>query len=355
MQDKKTNVLIIDDSALVRQILTKLLESDNDIKVVGTAADPLIGTEKIKKLQPDVITLDVEMPRMDGLEFLERLMRLHPIPVVMVSSLTQTGAEATIRALELGAVEFVGKPKFDLAEGLAGLRQELCDKIKAAARARVTRRALPPPSKGAPLASKGFTTTEAVIAIGASTGGVEALAYVLKSVPPDCPAILVTQHMPEGFTKSFAARLNSLCAATVTEAEDGARVLPGHVYIAPGSQHLSLKRSGANYVCSVKGTDRVSGHCPSVDVLFRSVAAAAGKNAVGAILTGMGRDGAEGLLQMRAAGAPTFGQDEASCVVYGMPRAAFEIGAVQTQVGLDKMAESILAASHRGASRLIRV
>lgn len=355
MATKQINVLVIDDSALVRQILTKLLETDPAIKVVATASDPIIASDKIKKLNPDVITLDVEMPRMDGLEFLEKLMQTQPLPVVMVSSLTNKGADATIRALELGAVDFVGKPKFDISEGLTAMRLELCEKVKAACRARIRPRA-PGPTSIARLSDfKGIKSTEAIIAIGASTGGVEALTVVLRAMPADSPAVVITQHMPEGFTKSFATRLDGLCAITVAEATDGARVLPGHAYIAPGSRHLTLVRSGANYVCKLGSAERVSGHCPSVDVLFRSVATAAGKNAIGVILTGMGRDGADGLLQMRQAGAMTFGQDEATCVVYGMPRAAFEGGAVQMQLPIDRIAENILRACTRETGRLIRV
>lgn len=352
---RKAKVLIVDDSALVRQLLTRILGADPSIEVVGAAADPLIATEKIKQLDPDVITLDVEMPRMDGLDFLDRLMRLRPTPVLMVSSLTHKGADAMIRALELGAIDFVAKPKFDIADGLERLRDELCSKVKAARGANVSRRISASSAPATPAKRTGFRTTEAIVAIGASTGGVEALTHVLRSMPADGPAVLVTQHMPEGFTKSFAARLNGLCAMTVAEASDGARVLPGHVYIAPGSRHLRLSRSGANYVCAVKGSERVSGHCPSVDVLFQSVAECAGSNAIGAIFTGMGRDGAEGLLKMRKAGATTFGQDEATCVVYGMPRAAFEIGAVEIQVSIERMAASLLHACGQGSGRAIRV
>lgn len=352
---RKTRVLIIDDSALVREILSHLLSSDPDIEVLGRAADPLVAREMIRQLNPDVLTLDVEMPRMDGLEFLDRLMRLRPMPVVMVSSLTQRGADATIRALELGAVDFVSKPQVDLAKGLGNLRQELCSKVKAAGSARPRPRAASPAAKISPVSrGGGFSTTESIIAIGASTGGVEAIRQVLQAMPANSPAILITQHMPEGFTKSFAARLDGLCAMTVTEAQDGARVLPGHAYIAPGSRHLRLSRSGANYVCTVKGSERVSGHCPSVDVLFATVADAAGRNAVGAILTGMGRDGAEGLRKMRLSGARTFGQDEASCVVYGMPKVAFEVGAVETQVPIHRIAEELLGAV-KIAGKMIRI
>jgi two-component system chemotaxis response regulator CheB len=356
MAIRQIRVVVVDDSALVRELLTRLLNSDPEIKVVDTAPDPLIAREKIKIHNPDVITLDVEMPRMDGLEFLDRLMRLRPMPVVMVSSLTQKGNDATLRALELGAVDFVSKPRFDLADGLSKLKSEICEKVKAAAQARVDRRQTQAASPPARLQGfKGYATTECIIAIGASTGGVEALTAVLHAMPADSPAIMVTQHMPEGFTKSFAARLDGMTATTVVEASEGIRVLPGHVYLAPGSRHLELVRSGANYVCRVKRTDRVSGHCPSVDVLFESVSIAAGANAVGVILTGMGKDGAEGMLRMRRAGARTFGQDEATCVVYGMPRAAFEIGAVEAQAPLGRIAENILKACSSDKGRVIRV
>ena len=355
MANPQIRVLVVDDSALVRELLSRLLRSDPSIKVVDVAPDPLIARDKIKQHNPDVITLDVEMPRMDGLEFLDRLMRLRPTPVVMVSSLTHKGADATVRALELGAVDFVGKPKFDLAEGLTKLRHELCEKVKAAAQARVGRRVNRPTAAMPIQGFKGLKTTEMIIAIGASTGGVEALTAVISTMPADSPAILVTQHMPEGFTRSFSTRLNGLTAMTVTEAADGDRILPGHVYIAPGSRHLELTRSGANYVCSVKRTDRVSGHCPSVDVMFSSVASIAGANAVGAILTGMGRDGADGLLRMRRAGARTLGQDEQSSIVYGMPRVAYECGAVESQLPLDKIAAQILRQCSSSDGRVIRV
>lgn len=355
MAIKPVRVVVIDDSALVRELLTKLLNSDPAIRVVDTAPDPIVAREKIKQHNPDVLTLDVEMPRMDGLEFLDRLMRLRPMPVVMVSSLTHTGTDATLRALEIGAIDFVAKPRFDLADGLNKLRDELCAKVKAAAQARVSTRvrhaAASTPLKG----FNGLKSTEKIIALGASTGGVEALTEVISKMPADSPAILVTQHMPEGFTKSFSIRLNGLTAMKVVEASDRERVLPGHVYIAPGSRHLEITRSGANYVCSVIRTDRVSGHCPSVDVMFGSVATVVGANAVGAILTGMGKDGTDGLLRMRQAGARTIGQDEASSIVYGMPRAAFEAGAVEQQLPLDRIASQLLTFCSTSNGRLIRV
>lgn len=349
-------VLIVDDSALIRQLLTKMLSSDPGIQVVDTASDPLIAREKIKALNPDVITLDIEMPRMDGIEFLRKIMTLRPMPVVMVSSLTQSGAEATLQALEIGAVDFVGKPTQDLQAGLQEKQAEIIAKVKAAARARVQRRSLNDvAASGTVKRGPGYSSTEKIVAIGASTGGVEALTAVLKMMPADSPAILITQHMPGAFTSSFANRLNGICSIAVSEAVDGTRILPGHAYIAPGDRHLQLARSGANYVCRVGGTERVSGHCPSVDVLFHSVAQAAGANAIGAILTGMGKDGADGMLAMRRAGARTVGQDEASCIVYGMPRVAFEMGGVEVQMPLGRVAEKIIEWCSTSGARAIRV
>ena len=338
-------VLIVDDSALMRQMLTEMLSSDPEIEVVGAAPHPLIARTMIKELLPDVLTLDIEMPQMDGLSFLEKIMTLRPMPVVMVSSLTQSGADATMRALEIGAVDFVSKPVSGLSTGMAALRDELIGKLKAAATARLR-------GGGMRLASKlpasgswggGFRSSEKIIAIGASTGGVEALRELICSLPPDGPAVLVTQHMPAQFTASFANRLDGLAAVAVSEARDGVRVLPGHVYIAPGNFHLELKRSGADYLCSVADGPLVSGHRPSVDVLFDSVARVAGENAVGVILTGMGRDGAKGLLAMRGAGAMTIGEDATTCVVYGMPRAAHEVGATQIELPLHKIPAEILS------------
>ena len=348
-------VVIVDDSALIRQLLTKILSSDPGITVVGAAPDPLVARQMIKDTNPDVVTLDIEMPKMDGLSFLEKIMRLRPMPVVMISSLTQKGADATLRSLELGAVDFIGKPKMDVQEGLSESTREIVAKVKAAATAKV--RALKPvtSTESKPARKLGFASTEWIIAIGASTGGVTALRDVICDLPPDCPATLVTQHMPAKFTATFAPRLDGVAAVTVTEARDGERALPGHVYLAPGDQHLELHRSGANYVCRLQDAPPVSGHRPSVDVLFRSVAEAAGERAVGAILTGMGRDGAEGLLEMRRYGAHTIGQDEATCVVYGMPRAAEEIGAVERQLPLSKIADAILAGCGDAKVRAVRV
>ena len=349
-------VLIIDDSALVRQLLTAVLSSDPQIEVVGTASDPIVARERIKQLNPDVLTLDIEMPRMDGLDFLERLMALRPMPVVMVSSLSQRGAEASLRALELGAVDVVAKPVGDLRESLPVLREEILAKVKAAAGARLGRRASAKPAVPVVRASAlPFRTTETIVAIGASTGGVEAIATVLQAMPADSPAIAITQHMPPFFTARFARRLDEACPVRVHEASDGERMLPGHAYIAPGDRHLRIGRYGANYVCRVGGQDRVSGHCPSVDVLFRSLAEEAGVNAVGVILTGMGGDGAEGLGAIRKKGGRTLGQDEASCVVYGMPRVAFEAGAVESQVSLDGMGAAILERCREGGTHAIRI
>jgi two-component system chemotaxis response regulator CheB len=296
----------------------------------------------IKTLAPDVLTLDIEMPRMDGLAFLEKIMTLHPMPVVMISSLTQKGADAALRALELGAVDYVGKPMIGISEGFSARAEEIIAKVKMAAAARV--RPLTHEKAKVVRLSPGqaYDSTEKVIAVGASTGGVEALQDLLTAFPHDAPAIVITQHMPAMFTASFANRLDQLCAVTVSQAIDGERALPGHAYLAPGGFHLELARSGANYVCKVHEQPPVSGHRPSVDVLFRSVAHAAGANAVGIILTGMGKDGANGLLEMRRAGASTIGQDEATCVVYGMPKAAYDIGAVEIELPIRKIAQQVL-------------
>lgn len=348
-------VLIVDDSALIRQLLTSIFSGDPEIEVVGAAPDPHVARRLIKETNPDVVTLDIEMPRMDGLTFLEKIMRLRPMPVLMISSLTQKGADATLRSLELGAVDFIGKPTIDVQHGLSAAAEEIVAKVKAAAKAKVRPLAAVPTGEPRPAPSFAYSSTEWVIAIGASTGGVTALREVITGLPADCPATLVTQHMPAKFTATFAPRLDSFAAATVKEAGDGDRVLPGHVYLAPGDRHLELVRSGANYVCRLSNDPPVAGHRPSVDVLFRSLAAVAGERGIGAILTGMGRDGADGLLEMREAGATTIGQDEATSVVYGMPRAAQEIGAVGRQLPLSKIAEAILESCGDSKVRAVRV
>ena len=349
-------VLVVDDSAVVRQILTEILSRDLGIEVVGSAADPLLAREKIKRLNPDVITLDVEMPRMDGLAFLENLMRLRPIPVVMISSLTERGADTTLQALALGAVDFVAKPRLDVARGLEAYAEEIVGKVKAAASARVRAIARAPSARleldNAPVAPKPrpsqFRTTDRLIAIGASAGGTEALRVVLEGMPADAPAIVLTQHLPASFSSAFAERLDRHSAMSVREAGDGEAILPGHAYLPPGGQHLRVIRDGARWRCRIDDGPAVNRHKPAVDVLFRSVAGSAGANAIGAILTGMGDDGARGLLEMQQAGAATLVQDEASSVVWGMPGAAFKLGAAQETVPLERIAERLLALSRAG-------
>ncbi len=349
----KIRVLTVDDSALMRQVLAMLLAKDPGIEVVGSAPDPYIAREKIKALNPDVLTLDVEMPKMDGLTFLEKLMRGHPMPVVMVSSLTEAGCQTTLRALELGAVDFITKPKIDLREGMEEIAQDLIAKVKAAAQANVKREAriVKRMSSSEPDASR-FTndvsrtsmikTTDTIIAIGSSTGGTEAVKELLEMLPPNTPPILITQHMPERFTKTWADRLNSLCRIVVKEAQDGDSVLPGHALVAPGNFHMTLVRSGARYIVRINQDAPVNRHRPSVDVMFASVAQCAGANAVGVILTGMGGDGAKEMLTMKQAGAFTIAQDEASCVVFGMPKEAIKMGGVDKILPLDEIVGAIL-------------
>ena len=353
MASKKIRVLVIDDSALVRQILVEIMKTAHDIEVVGTASDPFVARERIKETNPDVLTLDVEMPRMDGLTFLANLMRLRPIPVVMVSSLTERGAETTFKALELGAVDFVSKPKVDVAGTLADFSEEILDKIRMAAGARVHARiasvaAVPPkhsadailPAAGA--ARKMLRTTDRIIAVGASTGGTEAIREFLSGMPHDCPAIVIAQHIPAAFSAPFTRRMDTICAMSVCEPHGGQYIMPGHVYIAPGGKHLLVERDGARYLCRLNDGPPVNRHCPSVDVLFRSVAQKVGPNAVGVILTGMGDDGARGLKEMRDAGAPTIAQDEASSVVWGMPGAAVKLGAVEEILPLNEVAKAVM-------------
>ena len=351
---RKTRVLIVDDSALVRRILTELLSSEPTFEVVGAAGDAFAAREKIKSLNPDVLTLDVEMPKMDGVTFLRNLMRLRPMPVVMVSSLTENGAEITLDALSVGAVDYLPKPKIDLAATLADYRDELIAKVEAASKARVKRyehvEAAIVPRFGVeavlPKAHRppNFRTTDRIIAIGASTGGTEAIKDVLMALPADCPGIVVAQHIPKAFSTPFAQRMNRMCQMTVYEAEDGQQIRPGHVYIAPGDRHLVVVRDGARYVCRLDDGSPVNRHKPSVDVLFRSVAQQAGRNAIGVILTGMGKDGALGLKEMREVGSPTIAQDEATSVVWGMPGEALAIGATEDVQPIEAIARRIVAA-----------
>jgi two-component system chemotaxis response regulator CheB len=336
-------VLIVDDSALIRNLLTSVLSDDPEIEVVGTAADPYVARDRIKALNPDVITLDVEMPRMDGVTFLRKIMALRPTPVVMVSTLTQAGADVTLEALEIGAVDFVAKPTTDLRHAMPALAEELRSKIKVAARTRV-RAGRGDTSRSRPARTRIMNPSAKIVAIGASTGGVEALKMVLMDFVADGPPILITQHMPERFTAAFARRLDRECPMRVFEAAHGQRVEPGCAYIAPGQRHLELAREGTHFICRLSDDPPVSGHRPSVDVLFRSAARVAGPRTIGVILTGMGKDGAEGLLELRNAQGITFGQDQASSLVYGMPRVAFERGAVMRQVPLNEMAGAILDA-----------
>ncbi|HWZ21976.1 MAG TPA: chemotaxis response regulator protein-glutamate methylesterase [Cytophagaceae bacterium] len=348
---KKIRVLIVDDSAVVRQTLTHILESDPMIEVMGTATDPFQAADKIKNEIPDVITLDVEMPRMDGLAFLKRIMSQHPMPVVVISSLTEEGTETAMKALEYGAVEVLSKPRINSAETWEDSRIKICDVVKAASFARIKRRSIvtivPPKLSADAVILKANTasmirTTEKVIAVGASTGGTEAISVFLQAIPADAPGILIVQHMPEKFTKSFAQRLDSLCKITVKEAENGDGVLRGRALIAPGNKHMLLKRSGARYYVEIVDGPLVNRHRPSVDVLFRSIAKYAGQNSVGIIMTGMGDDGAKGLLEMKQAGAKTIAQDEKSCVVFGMPKEAIKLEAVDKILPLEQISLHVL-------------
>jgi two-component system, chemotaxis family, protein-glutamate methylesterase/glutaminase len=361
----KTRVVVVDDSALVRGLLSEIINRQTDMVCIGAAADPLLAREMIRNLNPDVITLDIEMPRMDGLDFLARLMRLRPMPVVMVSTLTERGAEATLKALELGALDFVAKPKIGISDGLRQLGSDITEKIRIASKARVRRLETPlataaatPAAQGhapagetataktnainPPAATLGRLSTEKIIFIGASTGGTEATREVLANLPPDAPAVMITQHMPPGFTKSYAARLNGLCRIAVAEAIDGERVLPGHAYIAPGGHHLAVQRSGANYIARVYAGQPVNRHTPSVEVLFTSAAHVVGRNALGVMLTGMGADGASAMRAMRDAGSWNVAQDEASCVVFGMPREAIAQGAAHEVLPLKQIAPRLV-------------
>jgi two-component system chemotaxis response regulator CheB len=348
-------VLIVDDSALMRSMLSEVINSASDLEVVGVAPDPIIAREMIKTHNPDVLTLDIEMPKMDGLDFLARLMRLRPMPVVMISSLTQRGSEATLQALELGAVDFLPKPKLDSTAGIENYRVEICEKVRAAygARPRVPLRAVTAPKPLLREPSEGVgggggnlperVLQEKLVLIGASTGGTEAIKEVLCSLPGQMPGILIVQHMPEMFTASFAKRLDGLCQMRVKEAEHGEKVLPGTAYLAPGHSHLSLRRVVGGYVCELAQSEPVNRHRPAVDVLFHSAAKQVGANALGVILTGMGKDGAQGLLAMKQAGAWTIGQDQESCVVYGMPREAAAIGALDDVAPLKEIGQRVLS------------
>jgi two-component system, chemotaxis family, protein-glutamate methylesterase/glutaminase len=356
----KIKVLVIDDSALIRSLLTEIINSQKDMEVVGVAPDPIIAREMIKALNPDVLTLDVEMPKMDGLDFLEKLMRLRPTPVVMVSTLTEKGNEITMRALELGAIDFVTKPKTSIADGMREYTDTIGDKIRAAAQARIATLARTRNPNSEAVASptllrNPLISSEKLLIIGASTGGTEAIKSFLLQMPSDCPGILITQHMPAGFTKSFANRLDSLCQISVKEAEGGERILPGHAYIAPGDKHLLLARSGANYVTALSDAAPVSRHKPSVDVLFESAATYGGKNVVGVILTGMGKDGAAGMANMKQAGAYNFAQNEASCVVYGMPKEAVAHGGVHEVAHLNDLPKLVLNHLTTNSDRALRV
>lgn len=364
-------VLIVDDTALVRQMLEEMLNSDPGIQVVGTAADPYDAREKIKQLHPDVLTLDVEMPKMDGVTFLKNLMRLHPIPVVMVSTLTEKGAGVTFEALDLGAVDFVTKPKFDLANTFENYRYEICSKVKNAARvnklmlerqyaryvankeAKPTMAAVaskPTASSVAP-ASTGsaasLSSRNKLIALGASTGGTEAIKEVLTRLPAETPPIVITQHIPAAFSAPFAKRMNTLSAMTVVEAEDGQQIQQGHVYIAPGDKHLEIVRSGTGYICRLNDGEPVNRHKPAVDVMFRSVIKTVGRNAMGVLLTGMGADGAAGLKEMQEMGSPTVAQDEKTSVVWGMPGEAVKLGAADHVLGLEQIPAKILELAGR--------
>ncbi len=361
---RKIRVVVVDDSALVRSLLSEIINRQRDMECIGTANDPLVAREMIREMNPDVITLDVEMPRMDGIDFLGRLMRLRPMPVVMISTLTERGAEVTMKALELGAIDFVAKPRVGLASGLNDLATQIVDKIRVAAVAQV-RRAAPRDASAAhsasgagaagpavPTSLLGRLSTEKLICIGASTGGTEAIKEVLVHMPADSPGIVITQHMPPGFTTSFAARLNGLCQITVKEASNGERILPGHAYIAPGGTQFHVARSGANYVAVVDDAPPVNRHKPSVEVLFKSAAAVVGRNAFGIMLTGMGNDGAAAMREMKDAGSYNYVQDEATCIVFGMPREAIAHGAADEVLPLGQIAPALVARLRGATDRL---
>ncbi len=335
-------VLVVDDSALIRSLLSEIIKQDPELTLVGVAADAYVAKDMVVKLNPDVITLDIEMPKVDGLTFLDKLMKAKPTPVLMISTLTEKGAEATIRSLELGAIDFIPKPKLDVAKGIAEYQEEITTKIKIAAKSTPRQAKKNIASINTPpLQYKG---TEIIVGIGASTGGTEAIKEVLLGLPPSFPATIITQHMPPNFTKSFATRLNGACKITVKEAEHRERLLPGNVYIAPGDKHIEIARSGADYQIKFNDGPLANGHKPAVDVMFASLAKTVGKNAVATLLTGMGKDGAQGLLSLKNAGAITMAQDEASCVVFGMPRVAIELGATNNVIPLENMSSALIKA-----------
>jgi len=355
------DVIVVDDSALMRRLLSEIIGAQRDMRVVAVAPDAYAARELIKRHNPHVLTLDIELPKMSGLDFLEKLMRLRPMPVLMISSLTAQGSEATLRALELGAVDFVAKPALGIERGVAELAAEIVEKIRIVAGARVSRfgtraaGAALPADAALPRRPARMVSTEKLVIIGASTGGTEALATILEHLPHDAPAVLIAQHMPPVFTRTFAERLDRTCRIAVREAIDGERVLPGHAYIAPGDLHLMLARHGSNYITALSAAPPVNRHRPSVDVLFRSAANVAGKNAIGIILTGMGSDGAEGLLEMRQSGAYTIAQDEATCVVFGMPKSAIAIGGVCEVQPIGAIASTVLDRLNELGPRAIRV
>lgn len=332
-------VLVVDDSALIRSLLSEIIRSEPDFLLIGAAADAYAAKDLVNQYQPDVITLDVEMPKVDGLTFLEKLMKAKPTAVVMISSLTDQGADVTLRALELGAVDYLAKPKIDIAKGIESYRKEIVSKIKMAAQAKILKKVAPTQTKSTPLR---FKTTEKVIAIGASTGGTQAIKDVLIGMPVDSPGIVITQHMPPGFTKSFAKRLDSLSRIKVQEAQGDERIVPGHAYLAPGDKHLTVVRSGADYRTKLTDGPRVSGHKPSVDVMFQSVAESVGSNSLAVILTGMGKDGAIGIRSIAEQGGYTFSQDEASSLIFGMPQEAIKTGCINEIVSLDEMSNRII-------------
>lgn len=332
-------VLVVDDSALIRQILSEIIKSEPDMTLVGAAPDAFVAKKLVLEKSPDVITLDIEMPKVDGLRFLEVLMNARPTPVVMISTLTEKGAEATLRSLELGAIDFVAKPKIGVAQGMAEYHELIVDKIRTAARSKVKKAS---PAKVSSVNKVSYSGTEKLIAIGASTGGTEAIKEVLRTFPANAPATVITQHMPAGFTSTYARRLDSVCQMQVKEAKGGERLLPGQAYLAPGDKHMEIERSGADYRIRLTDGPRVSGHKPSVDVLFNSLCKSAGNNAIGVLLTGMGSDGATGLHELFNAGCETFCQDEASCIVFGMPKVAIEKGAASHILSLDDMGKAVM-------------